>query len=86
MSQPNWKIVTWLRKSASNVRNHSIRADFDYLHPLIDDHPRSVDSKIHPDAKGVTCTAFLDRWIDCRRENASGSRNPWGLPSVVRSG
>jgi len=47
---------TWKRKNTS--------VGFDYVHSLVDDHSRLAYSEIHPDEKGPTCAAFLDRAID----------------------
>ena len=46
--------------------NHQARIDkepigYDYVHSLIDDHTRLAYSEIHPDEKGPTCAAFLER-------------------------
>jgi transposase InsO family protein len=36
---------------------------YDYVHSLVDDHSRLAYSEIHPDEKGITCAAFLERAI-----------------------
>lgn len=46
--------------------NHQARLDkapigYDYVHSLVDDHTRLAYSEIHPDEKGSTCAAFLER-------------------------
>jgi transposase InsO family protein len=36
-------------------------AGYDYLHAAVDDHSRYAYVEVHPDERGPTCAAFLDR-------------------------
>ena len=46
---------------AARSPDRSIKVGFDYVHSLIDDHPRLAYSEVLPDEKGATCAAFLHR-------------------------
>lgn len=50
------------RARGRGTRPGSARATgYDYVHSAIDDHSRLAYSEIHPDERGVTCAAFLER-------------------------
>ncbi|WP_440713819.1 IS481 family transposase [Gordonia sp. FQ] len=51
------------RGRAGGHRDRKVKAGYDYVHSLIDDHSRLAYSEILPDEKGATCAEFLERAI-----------------------
>ena len=49
------------RQMGSTAAKKKARIGFDYVHSMVDDHTRLAYSEIHPDERGDTCAAFIER-------------------------
>jgi transposase InsO family protein len=56
-----WKAHGREMGSSSERRNSPV--GYDYVHSLVDDHPRLAYSEVLSEEKGATCAAFLERAI-----------------------
>ena len=51
------------RRAAAHQKHKTVPAGYDCLHVAVDDHSRVAYLECHPDEKGHTCAAFIDRAI-----------------------